>query len=73
MRVVPLITHEYETPGIGACKHGSVDCFPTALASQLPLAPTISLDSHQNISLHTGARANVVLLTYLLSFKNYLI
>ena len=29
-------------------------------------APTISLGSHQNIGLHTGARANVVLLTYLL-------
>ena len=28
-------------------------------------APTISLDSHQNIRLHTGARVNVVLLTYL--------
>ena len=28
-------------------------------------APTISLSSHQNIGLHTGARANVVLLTYL--------
>ena len=27
------------------------------------LAPTISLGSHQNIGLHTGARANVVLLT----------
>ena len=26
--------------------------------------PTISLGSHQNIGLHTGARANVVLLTY---------
>ena len=26
--------------------------------------PTISLDSHQNIRLHTGARVNVVLLTY---------
>ena len=25
--------------------------------------PTISLGSHQNIGLHTGARANVVLLT----------
>ena len=30
-------------------------------------APTISLDSHQNIRLHTGARVNVVLLTYLLT------
>ena len=30
-------------------------------------APTISLGSHQNIGLHTGARANVVLLTYLLA------
>ena len=29
--------------------------------------PTISLGSHQNIGLHTGARANVVLLTYLLT------
>ena len=28
--------------------------------------PTISLDSHMNIRLHTGARLNVVLLTYLL-------
>ena len=28
------------------------------------IAPTISLGSHQNIGLHTGARANVVLLTY---------
>ena len=28
--------------------------------------PTNSLDSHQNIRLHTGARVNVVLLTYLL-------
>ena len=28
--------------------------------------PTISLGSHQNIGLHTGACANVVLLTYLL-------
>ena len=31
------------------------------------VAPTISLGSHQNIELHTGARANVVLLTYLLT------
>ena len=30
--------------------------------------PTISLGSHQNIGLHTGARANVVLLTYLLKY-----
>ena len=30
-------------------------------------SPTISLGSHQNIGLHTGARANVVLLTYLLT------
>ena len=29
------------------------------------LAPTISLGSHQNIGLHTGARANVLLLTLL--------
>ena len=28
-------------------------------------APTISLGSNQNIGLHTGAHANVVLLTYL--------
>ena len=28
----------------------------------------ISLGSHQNIGLHTGARANVVLLTYLLTY-----
>ena len=35
----------------------------------LSFAPTISLGSHQNIGLRTGARANVVLLTYLLSFK----
>ena len=38
------------------------------LAAQLmhsSWAPTISLCSHQNIGLHTGARANVVLLTYL--------
>ena len=33
----------------------------------LSFAPTISLGSHQNIELHTGARANVVLLTYLLT------
>ena len=31
------------------------------------IEPTISLGSHQNIGLHTGARANVVLLTYLLT------
>ena len=30
-------------------------------------APTISLGFHQNIGLHTGARANAVLLTYLLT------
>ena len=40
------------------------------LAAQLTRsswAPTISLGSEQNIGLHsTGARANVVLLTYLL-------
>ena len=30
-------------------------------------ANTISLGSHQNIGLHTCARANVVLLTYLLT------
>ena len=38
------------------------------LAAQLTRsswAPTISLGSHQNIGLHSGARANVVLLTYL--------
>ena len=28
--------------------------------------PTMSLGSHQNIGFHTGARANVVLFTYLL-------
>ena len=42
------------------------------LAAQLmrsSWAPTISLGSHQNIGLHTGAHANVVLLTYLLNFK----
>ena len=27
------------------------------------MVPTISLDSHQNISLHTGASVNVLLLT----------
>ena len=32
------------------------------------ITPTISLGSHQNIGLHTGARANVVLLTYLLTY-----
>ena len=32
---------------------------------------TISLGSHQNIGLHTGARANVVLLTYLLTSQTY--
>ena len=40
------------------------------LAAQLTRsiwAPTISLDSHQNIRLHTGARVNIVLLTYLLT------
>ena len=35
-------------------------CLPT-----ISLVPTISLGSHQNIGLHTGARVNVVLLTYL--------
>ena len=38
------------------------------LAAQLmrsSWAPTISPGSHQNIGLHTDARANVVLLTYL--------
>ena len=30
------------------------------------IAPTISLGFHQNIGLHTGTRANVVLLSYLL-------
>ena len=38
------------------------------LATQLTRSswvPTISLDSHQNIRLHTGACVNVVLLTYL--------
>ena len=35
-------------------------------------APTISLGgSHQNIGLHTDARANVVLLTYLLAFQQF--
>ena len=40
------------------------------LAAQLTRsswAPTISLDSHQNIRLHTGARVNAVLLIYLLT------
>ena len=37
------------------------------LAPTISLVPTISLGSHQNIGLHTGARANVVLLTYLLT------
>ena len=36
------------------------------------VAPTISRDSHQNISLHTGTRVNVVLFTYLLT-KNLII
>ena len=36
---------------------------PTLIVGSL--APTISLGSHQNIGLHNGARANVVLLTYL--------
>ena len=31
----------------------------------------ISLGFHQNIGLHTDARANVVLLTYLLTLKYY--
>ena len=31
---------------------------------------TISLGSHQNIGLHTGARADVVLLTYLLMLSD---
>ena len=34
------------------------------------IAITISLGSHQNIGLHTGARANVVLLTYLLTCQD---
>ena len=38
------------------------------LAPTISQAPTISLGSHQNIGLHTGARANVVLLTYLLTY-----
>ena len=32
------------------------------MVSTLKLSPTISLGSHQNIGLHTGTRANVVLL-----------
>ena len=35
------------------------------LVPMISLAPTISLGSHQNIALHTGECANVVLLTYL--------
>ena len=34
------------------------------VASGGQITPTISLGSNQNIGLHTGARANVVLLTY---------
>ena len=41
---------------------------PPANAFQLS-ASTISLGSHQNIGLHTGARANVVFLTYLLKYQ----
>ena len=37
-----------------------------AVAVTVTVANTISLGSHQNIGLHTGARVNVVLLTYLL-------
>ena len=56
--------------------HQSSQCLtpsPLAIAStNLNRAPTISLGSHQNIGLHTGARANVVLLTYLLTYLNRL-
>ena len=38
----------------------------TAQLTRSSWAPMISLGSHQNIGLHTGARANVVLLIYLL-------
>ena len=31
--------------------------------SNFEISPTLSLDSHQNIRLHTGTRANIVLLT----------
>ena len=43
-------------------------CSSSSLSICVPPAPTISLGSHQNIGLHTGARANVVLLTYLLTY-----
>ena len=35
------------------------------------VAATISLDSHQNIRLHTGARVNSVLLSYLLTVDTF--
>ena len=43
---------------------------PLRMTSTTALAPTICLGSHQNIWLHTGARANVVLLTYLLNITH---
>ena len=49
---LPLCFYHKSSPGYNA---------PT-------IAPTISLGSHQNIGLHTGARANV-LLTYLMRLQ----
>ena len=43
-----------------------VDGSPSATAH-----PTIRLDSHQNIRLHAGSHANVVLLTYTLNTPKF--
>ena len=49
-----------------ACKHACMYACMHVCMYAWTHAPTISLGSQQNIGLHTGARANVVLLTYLL-------
>ena len=48
---------------ITGCKHHTDKIIASILA------PTISLQSHLNIRLHTGARVNVVLLTKILTFS----
>ena len=57
--------------GFGEVGFGEMDgnlCQLIPLKLWQNTAPTISLGSHQNIGLHTGACANVVLLTYVLTY-----
>ena len=82
----PVNPSVHSSPGFGARFHPSCDTSSTVSfydtfeedenrisrmgLTKPTIRPTISLGSHQNIGLHTGARANVVLLTYLLTFSD---